>query len=124
MKDKATPTTDGLKKLTEIIGDEDKAKEVIDAAKVHGPGHLPVDLVNIEAFAKRVISLAEYRKSLHSTSPSKMNAVRVSPTRDAAFRRLYAARRVTRRVARARVFSFFPRVVLVVLAYPPGVSRL
>ena len=38
----------------------------------------PVDLVNIEAFAKRVISLAEYRKSLHQYLADKMQAVRFS----------------------------------------------
>jgi hypothetical protein len=41
----------------------------------------PVDLVNIEAFAKRVISLAEYRKSLHEYLSAKMSAVRVRPVR-------------------------------------------
>ena len=77
VKDKATLTDDGLKKLAEVIGDEDKAKEVIEAAKASmGQDISPVDLVNIEAFAKRVISLAEYRKSLHDYLASKMNAVR------------------------------------------------
>ena len=33
VKDKATLTDEGLKKLAEVIGDEDKAKEVIEAAK-------------------------------------------------------------------------------------------
>ena len=67
VKDKATLTDDGLKKLAEVIGDEDKAKEVIEAAKASmGQDISPVDLVNIEAFAKRVISLAEYRTSLHN----------------------------------------------------------
>merc|ERR1719149_196629 len=32
----------------------------------------PIDLVNIEAFAKRVIGLAEYRISLHNYLRSKM----------------------------------------------------
>ena len=69
VKDKATLTDEGLKKLAEVIGDEDKAKEVIEAAKASmGQDISPVDLVNIEAFAKRVISLAEYRKSLHDYS--------------------------------------------------------
>merc|ERR1719149_37471 len=35
----------------------------------------PIDLVNIEAFAKRVIGLAEYRISLHNYLRSKMAAV-------------------------------------------------
>jgi nucleolar protein 56 len=80
VKDKATLTNDGLKALTEITGDEDKAKEVIEAAKASmGQDISPVDLVNIEAFAKRVISLAEYRKSLHEYLSAKMSAVRFRP---------------------------------------------
>ena len=35
----------------------------------------PVDLINIQTFASRVISLAEYRKSLHTYLVSKMNQV-------------------------------------------------
>ena len=63
IKDKATLTSDSLKKLTEITEDEDKAKEVIEAAKASmGQDISPVDLVNIEALAKRVISL-EYRRA-------------------------------------------------------------
>jgi nucleolar protein 56 len=77
VKDKSTLTSDGLKMLTEITGDEDKAKEVIEAAKASmGQDISPVDLVNIEAFATRVISLAEYRKSLHEYLANKMTAVR------------------------------------------------
>eukprot|EP00227_Mantoniella_beaufortii_P015945 CAMPEP_0197590590 /NCGR_PEP_ID=MMETSP1326-20131121/11528_1 /TAXON_ID=1155430 /ORGANISM="Genus nov. species nov., Strain RCC2288" /LENGTH=493 /DNA_ID=CAMNT_0043155705 /DNA_START=91 /DNA_END=1572 /DNA_ORIENTATION=+ len=76
IKDKSTLTDEGLKALTEITGDEDKAKEVIEAAKASmGQDISPVDLVNIEAFAKRVISLAEYRKSLHQYLADKMRAV-------------------------------------------------
>ena len=35
----------------------------------------PIDLINIQTFASRVIGLAEYRKSLHSYLVSKMNQV-------------------------------------------------
>ena len=35
----------------------------------------PMDLINIQTFASRVIGLAEYRKSLHSYLVSKMNQV-------------------------------------------------
>ena len=34
-----------------------------------------MDLINIQTFASRVISLAEYRKSLHTYLVSKMNQV-------------------------------------------------
>jgi len=77
IKDKATLTDDALPALKEITGDEDKAKEVIEAAKASmGQDISPVDLINIEAFAKRVISLAEYRTSLHNYLNNKMNVVR------------------------------------------------
>lgn len=67
VKDKSTCTVDKLPELTEIIGDEAKAKEVIEAA-AHSMGQdiSPIDLVNIETFAKRVIGLAEYRQKLHT----------------------------------------------------------
>ena len=87
IKDKSTLNDDALKTLAEITGDEDVAKEVIGAAKASmGQDISPVDLVNIEAFAKRVISLAEYRTSLHNYLRSKMSAVstqiqRPCPTR-------------------------------------------
>mmetsp|Transcript_20310 Transcript_20310/g.32924 ORF Transcript_20310/g.32924 Transcript_20310/m.32924 type:complete len:491 (-) Transcript_20310:460-1932(-) len=76
VKDKSTLTLESLEGLKEITGDEEKAKEVIEAAKASmGQDISPVDLVNIEAFAKRVISLAEYRKSLHQYLADKMQAV-------------------------------------------------
>ena len=64
--------------LTEITGDEDKSKEVIEAAKASmGQDISPVDMINIEAFAKRVISLAEYRTNLHNYLNNKMSVVRM-----------------------------------------------
>ena len=78
IKDKSTLTDDALSALKEITGDEDNAKEVIEAAKASmGQDISPVDLVNIEAFAKRVISLAEYRTSLHNYLSDKMSVVRI-----------------------------------------------
>lgn len=35
----------------------------------------PIDLINIETFAKRVISLAEYRLQLHTYLLDKMHAI-------------------------------------------------
>ena len=52
IKDKATLTDDALPTLKEITGDEDKAKEVIEAAKASmGQDISPVDLIIIVAFA-------------------------------------------------------------------------
>ena len=118
VKDKSTLTSDGLKMLTEITGDEDKAKEVIEAAKASmGQDISPVDLVNIEAFAKRVISLAEYRKSLHEYLANKMTAVRrVAGVASRAFSssfsfspRFFRFRLLVFGFARARRFVLVPR---------------
>lgn len=79
IKDKSTLTDEALPALTEITADEDKAKEVIEAAKASmGQDISPVDLINIEAFAKRVIELAEYRTSLHNYLNNKMSVVRIA----------------------------------------------
>ena len=58
------------------MGDEDKAREIVDAAKASmGQDISPIDLINIETFAKRVISLAEYRLQLHTYLLDKMHAI-------------------------------------------------
>ncbi|CAI5973491.1 unnamed protein product [Closterium sp. NIES-64] len=76
VKDKATLTEEAVAELTEIIGDEDKAKEVLDAAKASmGQDISPIDLINIEAFASRVVALVEYRRDLHSYLSAKMHDV-------------------------------------------------
>jgi len=62
--------------LEEIIGDSAKAKGVLDASiSSMGMDISPIDLINIEAFASRVIKLAEYRKGLLTYLQSKMNSV-------------------------------------------------
>ncbi|CAM6046485.1 unnamed protein product [Sphagnum compactum] len=76
VKDKKSLTSDSLEVISEITGDEDKAREVIEAAKASmGQDISPVDLINIELFAQRVIALVEYRKQLHSYLVSKMQDV-------------------------------------------------
>jgi RNA processing factor Prp31 len=50
--------------------------QVIQAAKTSmGQDISPVDLANIELFAKRVISLAEYRQKLHTYLLERMHVV-------------------------------------------------
>merc|ERR1712216_263286 len=76
IKDKATLVDGHVSALAEITGDEDKAKEVVEAAKASmGQDISPVDMMNIESFAKRVIKLAEYRTNLHNYLNEKMQAV-------------------------------------------------
>lgn len=58
------------------MGDEDKAKEIWEAAKTSmGQDISPIDLINIEHFATRVIALAEYRLQLFSYLQDKMQVI-------------------------------------------------
>mmetsp|Transcript_1520 Transcript_1520/g.2868 ORF Transcript_1520/g.2868 Transcript_1520/m.2868 type:complete len:504 (-) Transcript_1520:55-1566(-) len=77
VKDKATLTEESLPELAELIGgDEEKAKEVLDAAKASmGTDISELDMANIESFADRVIALAQYRKQLFDYLQSRMNQV-------------------------------------------------
>jgi len=76
IKNRKEMPEDILEQLEEIIGDAAKAQAVIDASKSSmGMDISPIDLINIEAFASRVINLAEYRKGLLTYLQSKMNNV-------------------------------------------------
>ncbi|KAJ8748109.1 hypothetical protein K2173_012879 [Erythroxylum novogranatense] len=66
IEDKSKLTEEKIPELTEILGDEDKAKEV-DLS--------PVDLINVQQFAKRVMDLAEFRKKVHEYLIAKMNDI-------------------------------------------------
>ncbi|KAL7075585.1 hypothetical protein ACQ4LE_005407 [Meloidogyne hapla] len=53
-------------KIKVILDDEQKSTEIIEAARTSmGMEIAPMDLINIDAFAKRVAALAEYRQRLH-----------------------------------------------------------
>ncbi|XP_071710689.1 nucleolar protein 56-like [Rutidosis leptorrhynchoides] len=74
--DKSALSEDKLEGLVDILGDEDKAKEVIEAAKASmGQDLSPVDLINVKMFAQRVMDLAEYRKKLYDYLVSKMSDI-------------------------------------------------
>ncbi|CAH9135860.1 unnamed protein product [Cuscuta epithymum] len=76
IEDKSQLSDDSLPDLTEIVGDEDKAKEIVVAAKASmGQDLSPVDLINVKQLAHRVMDLAEYRKNLYNYLVSKMNDI-------------------------------------------------
>lgn len=76
IKDKSALTEESLEAMTEVTGDEEKSKEVLEAAKASmGQDISPIDLINISSFASRVISLAEYRQRLHGYLSDKMGVV-------------------------------------------------
>jgi len=65
IKNKSTLSEASLPGLIEITNDEDTAKQILQAAKMSmGTDISPIDLVNIEEFATRVISLSEYKKKI------------------------------------------------------------
>ncbi|XP_043919931.1 nucleolar protein 56 isoform X1 [Protopterus annectens] len=65
-----------LEELEEIVMDSAKSRAILDAARSSmGMDISPIDLINIESFSNRVVSLAEYRKGLQEYLRSKMNQV-------------------------------------------------
>ncbi|CAJ0936526.1 unnamed protein product, partial [Mesorhabditis belari] len=62
-------------KLMEIVEDEDKVNEIIEASRTSmGMDISELDLMNIEKFASRVASLTEYRQRLHGYIKDRMNS--------------------------------------------------
>lgn len=72
--DKAAIAPDAQQKLEEALGDPELAKQVIEAAKTSmGQEVSKIDMVTIQAFAERVSSLAQYRKSLLDYMSARMH---------------------------------------------------
>ncbi|CAO2827032.1 unnamed protein product [Amaranthus hypochondriacus] len=76
IENKSELSEEKIPELTEVVGDEDKAKEIVEAAKASmGQDLSPVDLINVKMFAQRVMDLAEYRKKLYDYLVTKMNDI-------------------------------------------------
>lgn len=102
IEDKSKLSDDSIPGLTDVLGDEDKAKEIVDAAKasmgrnlnfillvipllssIHlvfskfsaGQDLSPIDLINVQQFAQRVMDLSEYRRKLYDYLVTKMNDI-------------------------------------------------
>jgi len=62
--------------MEEIMADRDKAQQILEAARSSmGTDISPIDMINIERFADRVIELTKYRTKLHEYLLTKMNVV-------------------------------------------------
>jgi len=73
IKNKSSLSEASLPAIIEITNDEEQAKQILQAAKTSmGTDISPIDLINIEEFATRVISLAEYKKNLYEYLVKKM----------------------------------------------------
>ncbi|XP_012215105.1 nucleolar protein 56 [Linepithema humile] len=67
---------DKITTLEEIVMDSARAQAIIDAAKSSmGMDISPVDLMNVEIFAERVVGLVEYRKKMAKYLTSKMAGI-------------------------------------------------
>ncbi|XP_077157495.1 nucleolar protein 56 [Paroedura picta] len=67
---------ESLEELEEVVMDSAKAQAILEASRSSmGMDISPIDLINIERFSSRVISLSEYRKSLQEYLRSKMSQV-------------------------------------------------
>ena len=63
IKNRKELSEEKLEQLEEIVGDSAKAQAILDASRSSmGMDISPIDLINIESFATRVVKLAEYRK--------------------------------------------------------------
>ncbi|CAN8000113.1 unnamed protein product [Ixodes pacificus] len=76
IKNRKELSEDSLEALEEVVMDSAKAQAIIDAARSSmGMDISPIDLINIEMFASRVISLADYRKELMEYLKTKMHDI-------------------------------------------------
>merc|ERR1712098_770634 len=76
IKNRKELTQEMFEQLESILMDSARAQAVIDASKSSmGMDISPVDLLNIDMFASRVIGITEYRKELSTYLRSKMSIV-------------------------------------------------
>ena len=76
IKNRKELSQDLFEKLEEVLMDSARAQAIIDASKSSmGMDISPIDLLNIETFASRVIGLTDYRKELSAYLQSKMGLV-------------------------------------------------
>ncbi|TMS19394.1 Nucleolar protein 56 [Larimichthys crocea] len=67
---------ESLESLEEVVMDHAKAQAILDASRSSmGMDISPIDLINIERFSDRVVSLAAYRLELQEYLRSKMSQV-------------------------------------------------
>merc|ERR1740117_1945145 len=75
IKDRSNLTEELLPKMEAITNDMDLAKQVLQASKMSmGTDISAIDMLNIDSFATRVVSLSKYRESLKQYLAKKMEA--------------------------------------------------
>jgi len=75
IRDRKTLSEESLPELAEILMDEAKAQEVLEVSRSSmGMDISPIDLINIERFADRVVALLEYRRELQEYLKDRMHS--------------------------------------------------
>lgn len=75
-KNRKEMTDDLVTQIEEVVMDSAKAQAVVDASKSSmGMDISPIDLINIQMFASRVIDMFDYRKRLHEYLHNKIDQV-------------------------------------------------
>lgn len=75
IKDRSNLTADLVPQIAEIVGDNDVAQQVLEASRRSmGTDISVIDMLNIDMFATRVVSLMQYRKNLFDYLAKKMSA--------------------------------------------------
>jgi nucleolar protein 56 len=93
-KNRKEMTDELITELEETVMDSSKAQAIIDAAKSSmGMDISPIDLINIQMFAARVIDMFDYRKRLHEYLRSKID--QVAPNLSALIGDIVAARLIS-----------------------------
>ncbi|RWR74408.1 nucleolar protein 56-like protein [Cinnamomum micranthum f. kanehirae] len=76
VENKEQLSNDKIPGLADILGDEDKAKEIGEAAKAPiGEDLSPMNLIIVQKFMQRVLDLSGYRKKLYEYLVIKMNSI-------------------------------------------------
>lgn len=76
IKNRSSLSEDSLEELAKIVLDEDKAQQILHAARSSmGMDMSEIDMINVDNFTTRLVKLAEYRRQLHEYLVSKMSTV-------------------------------------------------
>ncbi|CAH8360573.1 unnamed protein product [Eruca vesicaria subsp. sativa] len=121
IEDKSKLSEEHVPMLTKVLGDEDKAREVVKAGQISmGQGLGPLDLINVQTFAQKLIELMDYRKQLYDYLVVKMN--NIAPNLAALIGVMVAARLISH-AGSLRNLAMYPSSTLQILGADKALLR-
>ncbi|KAG2301436.1 hypothetical protein Bca52824_030087 [Brassica carinata] len=121
IEDKSKLSEEHVPMLAEVLGgDEDKAREVVVAGQASFGQGDPVDMINAQTFAQRLIDLIDYRKNLYDYLVDRVNDI--APNLAALVGEMVAGRLISR-AGSLRNLATFPSSKLQVLGAERALSR-